>query len=413
MRRLKNIFWKSVLCSMLLLILVLSGNAVDTITINSLEDNEGSDTVITLRKAINIANAKKVAIFDFGGKTGTILLKSDLPAINANTMAIYGTAGGDLKIDGDGKYRAFSILGGNVYIDDLVITHTFAKGGNGGNSGLSAAGAGGGGGMGSAVFLYKGLVTCTSCFFVENKVQGGNGGVSAGKGYSASGGGFSGDGKTVPQYSLYSVGGGSGGILGSSGEGGRAGANDGTMPGNGGFGGGGAGGTLYSYEDSNLTIIGASGGFGGGGGGCLYPGARGQGGLFAGNGDLWLGGGGAGLGGAVFARENTSLILKWCHFTGNVATHGNGNLITGNLYSRSGDGQGKGGAVFAMDGARVTAVGLHFSNNTADDAADKDLEYNDSFIGRKLDTNDFYGVFNSDDGSSAFPPSAASNWENY
>ena len=180
---------------------------------------------------------------------------------------------------------------------------------------------------------------------------------------------------------------------------------------NGGFGGGGGG-----ANDMSGTFDGGKGGFGGGGGGCVTNGSGGQGGLWAGDGTLGNGGGGAGLGGAIFVRENAELLLTDCTFTGNAAHRGMG----GNDSEENSKGEGKGGAIFAMDGAIVQVKGnitfIDSDNshpNTADDAANPDDPFDISMFGQQIDNPDFCGIFGIADGNTAFPPSAASNWSLY
>lgn len=391
--------WKPAIVALLIgMSMALSGQA-ETITVNSLNDSEGGATEITLRKAINTANAMSTDVtITFGSLGGTLVLASDLPAIK-RSMVIYGSGKSNLTIHGAYKYRVFSILDGNVSISDLTISSAYAKGGNGGSYFATAGGGGGGGGMGAALFVYKGTVNCSNVDFANNKVQGGNGGVS---GYNdpdhfvggSGGGGFAGDGGTFVGMSGGS--GGSGGVLGNDGAGGYS-AGFQYAAGAGKFGGGGGGGIDSAPNSSYYN--GGSGGFGGGGGGASQGGACGQGGSFGGAASSHNGGGGAGLGGAVFVRENATLLLQYCNFTSNQALRGTGST----------NGQGKGGAIFAMTGARVKVYWLSFSGNAADDAKNT----GDVLLNTPLDTPDVWGLLKDVNDTTAFPPSEAVNWSLY
>ena len=126
-------FWQSAITILLWMSIALSGNT-ETITITQMSDND-SDGGITLRQAINMANAMSSTdvTIDFGSLTGSVLLTSDLPAIT-RSMIINGSGNDKLTIDGNYKYRVFSVLVGEVYILNLTISHAYAKGGNGGAS---------------------------------------------------------------------------------------------------------------------------------------------------------------------------------------------------------------------------------------------------------------------------------------
>lgn len=409
-------FWKPAFAIMLWMSLVLSANAV-TINVNSLADTVGNATdEVTLRWAINhlneIGNLFNVHYISIPDLKGEIVLESDLPPISV--YMIISAPAASVAINGASAHRIFSVLGGKLDIRNLTLSNALAKGGKGGSGGRYCAGGGGGGGMGAALFINQGIAKCTKVTFMDNTAQGGKGGdnwASSGGSYyigGGGGGGFAGDGGT---FTGSGGNGGSGGILGGEGQGGRS-ATYSYAAKNGGFGGGGGG-----AGDMTGTYNGGQGGFGGGGGGYVSPGIGGQGGLWAGNGFEKNGGGGAGLGGAIFVRENAELFLTDCIFTGNAAHRG----IGGNDSNESGKGKGKGGAIFAMDGATVKVKGnITFIDpdnshpNTADDAANPDDAFDISLFGWNLDIPDFYGVFTiADEGETAFPPSAAPNWSLY
>lgn len=407
-----NWFWKTAFVGVVWMSLVLSTNA-ETIVVNSLADTEGSAANVTLRWAINraneIANKSEYTVIDMSLLTGVIVLESDLPPIRFETK-IVGSGKSNLTISGNSEHRVFSVLQGDTIIKSLTVSGAYAKGGNGGNGGDS--GGGGGGGMGAALFIYKGNVGCYDVDFVNNKVQGGNGGTtSSSYAYgSGGGGGFGGDGENAK--SSGSAAGGSGGVLEEKGQGGCSGG-DSIQAGNGGFGGGGGGGDGV-YANGEI-YCGGSGGFGGGGGGTHEynnPNVEmGHAGLFGGYGsNMGIGGGGAGLGGAIFVRENAKLFLVNCSFTGNSAVGGLSPSIPFYSTTISGEnGQGKGGAVFAMENAVVKVSNITFSGNTAGNPSVRETPA--YFLNTPLDSNDFFGTFQEiEDDSTAFPPSAASNW---
>jgi len=408
MKKQGSCVWKPVFAGMAWMCLVLSANAA-TIVVNSLDDSEGSTSVVTLRWAINQVNAAPSTtdtLIDMSGVSGYIILISDLPPIRYNTV-IKGSTVNSLTIHGGGAHRIFSVLSGKLTINNLILTKAFAKGGNGGK-GLGLCGGGGGGaGMGAALFVNQNAeANCVNVVFDGNEVRGGNGETAYSGGYPydswpGSGGGFAGDGSTAK--SMGGIAGGSGGMLGSEGEGGWAYNyyNSSTM--GGGFGGGGGAG---SYPHN----IGGSGGFGGGGGAYSNDGSSGtpgQGGFFGGKSSGLYGGGGAGLGGAIFVRDDARLVLENCTFKGNAAHHG----VGGN------NGQGKGGAIFARNGGIVKVKGTitfdSVNKNTADDSADPTVSFDTSLFGQNLDIPEVRGVLHFVDDTTAFPPSAASNWPLY
>lgn len=370
-----------------------------TIQVTSLKDDSEVGDGVTLRDAIGLANIShlsEIVTIDLSELKGTIVLKSDLSAISCY-VAIHGSKINDVTISGGGKYRAFSVVFGFADIRNLRIANAYAKGGNGGNG--QYCGGGGGAGMGAALFVNKGaIVNCTHVVFINNKVQGGDGGswgVSP-AGHAGSGGGFAGDGGF--KYETQADGG-SGGILGEDGEGGASGYED-EAPGDGGFG---AGGGAADYMGDILES--GDGGFGGGGGGAIYGEGRlygwgdefgfGRPGMYDGG-----GGGGAGLGGAIFVREKGRLFLDHCSFIDNSALGSHGQ-------ETKCDGKGMGGAIFIMDNAYAAARDLTFSGNTAEDSG-----WNVAYLDR--DTPDVFGILHDVDGSTtAFPPSAASNWSLY
>lgn len=372
-----NNLWKFVVSMMVLMSLSLAEIA-QAIEVNSKADTEGGGAVMTLRRAIKQANSQGYAVISFKSKDA-IVLKSDLPPIQSS-MTIEGYPN-NITISGDGKYRVFTVLGGDVILENLTITKAYAKGGDGGNGSVTTGG--GGAGMGAALFINGGRVDCRYVNFTNNTAEGGEGGkITSSIEYAGSGGGFAGNGTSlIENDGSNRAKGGSGGALEPEGLGGDAGENLGDG-GNGGFGGGGgaAGNNLVSFQTN-----GGAGGFGGGGGGALPLGAPGAGGLFGGNAYGNNGGGGAGLGGAIFVRDTvTSVSLDHCTFTGNKALHGAG-PHAGYF------GLAKGGALFIMDGRYVTVYAVSFSNNTAADAEYPDYSFSLRDLTLTVDQSDIYG----------------------
>jgi len=121
-------FWKPAVLALLIgMNMALSGQA-EIIIVNSLNDSEGSATEITLRKAINMANAMSTEVrISFETLGGTLVLNSDLPAIK-RSMTIIASGAGALTIHGAYKYRVFSILDGNVTLMNLTISSAYAMG---------------------------------------------------------------------------------------------------------------------------------------------------------------------------------------------------------------------------------------------------------------------------------------------
>ena len=367
-----NHLWMFAAAVIILMSGASSGNTKTKLIITSLEDTKGSEDVMTLRRAINKANAtfdgSNFIDIEFGNLSGEILLHSDLPPVSS-FINIYGNP--YITINGDNKYRVFTLLNGHFYLSTLTITNAFAKGGNGGEG--KYTGGGGGAGMGAAFFVFAGEAFCYKVAFINNKAQGGKGGAadSTQKGYAGSGGGFAGDGYSMASM-LVSAAGGSGGVLDKNGQGGMAGGA--TYSGDdGGFGGGGGG---ASWNQGLSKMSGGDGGFGGGGGGGYSNNTAGSGKHFGGDGSSnGSGGGGAGLGGAIFVRENAYMELRFCTFTGNSALHGHGR-------NSGSDGKGKGGAIFVMNGARVRVQDyITVNSNTADDTENPDILFDSSMLG--------------------------------
>ncbi|MGE3180221.1 MAG: Ig-like domain-containing protein [Phycisphaerae bacterium] len=362
-----------------------------TFVVDTLVDEDDGVGVndVSLRDAINAANANAEADVITFSVTGTITLTAALPSITTD-MTIDGPGSDQLIIDGNSLYRAFALLSGDVEISDLAIHHGFARGGAGGDT-RDGGGGGGAAGLGGAIYSQTNAVV-RNVDFDGNSAIGGDGGgyiVSGSSGGGGGGGlGAAGDnnasssgasgGIAAPLSGMPGVGNGFAGGEGAGGSGGDYGNTGGA----GGFGGGGGGSGEADGPFSQAS--GGAGGFGGGGG-AGFAGA-GSGGTFGGNGydyDLGSGGGGgAGLGGAIFVRAGNFRIFN-SSLDNNSATAGVGGASNGGG-NRGDDGQGKGGAIFVNAGATVITGGLSFSGNAAEDD-----------LGTNGDDDDVYGTLSS------------------
>lgn len=356
---------------------------VDTLA----DENDGVGTGgISLRDAINAANGAAGDDAITFSVTGTITLTGDLPNITSN-ITIDGGDADDMSIDGTNLYRAFKVIGSTtqVTIRNLTIANMRAAGGNGR---ATDAGGGGGGaaGMGAALFVNDGAVQARAMRFEGNTAVGGVGGSSASLGGVIAGGGGGGIGANAGSVwdgsdgGFLSGAGGTGGYPGATGgegAGGGGGYNAGSG-GSGGFGGGG-GGTGINFGFGALSAGNGGFGGGGGGGGVVSGGSAsgGAGGTFGGSGadgaggSQGGGGGGAGLGGAIFVRAGTIVIVD-STFASNSAAGGSGSLGGTN-------GQGKGGAIFVNSGATALISGLSYSGNSASDNAHTTGDDNDVY----------------------------------
>jgi hypothetical protein len=330
--------------------------AQTVLTVNSL-NNSGSGT---LRNTIATANTTSGAVnivFNISGG-GTINLSGDMPALtNSGGISIDGANGGQGAITiNAGGIRPF-FIGINsadntgltatatstpFALSNLTIMNGIAVGGNGG-TGNSAAG-GGGAGLGGAVFVSAGTLTVSNMTFTSNQAIGGNGATGSSNFTGGGGGGGMGGSGGIGPSGTRSGGGGGG--FGTGSNGGNGGSN--AVGGNGTAGSytngttgatkagnGGAGQTTSAVPVAGGTG-GNNGGGGGGGGGGTTSGAWGSGGgggvsgvagANGGNGGDggFGGGGGAGFGGAIFVRQNATLIVSGTNtFTSNTVTGGTG-----------------------------------------------------------------------------------------
>ena len=305
-------------------------------------------------------------IFFINAPAGTVLINSltlEHGSVRGGSGGI-GTGGGG---GGAGLGGAIFLNSGNLTVTNLVFSTNSATGGSGGVgwqfTDTPAGGGGGGGGLdfnggngfggsidGGMTFQGPGggggALTSAGGSGTADTIGGGNGGgLSGGPGGSnqlvsgnagnggspitADGGGGGGG------LNITAGNGGNGGKGSDFGGGGGAGSsNSGSsgFSGNGGFGGGGGGG---AYSFNGVANPGGNGGFGGGGGGngCISNitmgpiGLSGLGGFGAENGYLEqfntpCGGAGLGAGGAIFAREGTTLSVEDCSFAGDTVAPG-------------------------------------------------------------------------------------------
>ena len=357
-------------------------DGTNTITVNTAEDsNAPVNDLVSLRSALTMAHTggstksdgfidktKKVNI-DLSPISGkTLVLTDRLPAIDKE-IAISGLLQTPITIDGGNKHRIFFVRAGKLSLSNVILQNGRAKGGDGAMGGKSG---GGGAGMGGAAFVNRDTeLVCRNIQFIGNSAIGGTGGY--GKSHdpgTGGGGGFYG--------SAQGHIGGSGGYLGDEGKGGNAGIGWYNHGGNGGFGGGGGA--------TDFPVYGGSGGYGGGGGDV-----SGNGGSFGGR--AWevggicvnrynYAGGGAGLGGAIFVRENGKLSVNMCVFQNNQS-------IRGNVVFERCSGQGKGGAIFTQYNP-IILDSVTFVSNVASNAGNS-FVYGAAF----QDNSDFYGTFRS------------------
>jgi uncharacterized protein with beta-barrel porin domain len=246
-------------------------------------------------------------------------------------------------IDGNGQFRPFFVLDGQVSINNLTVANGRAAGGDGGAVGASGVAGGGGGGLGAGGGLFvnnTASVTLTNVAFTNNAAAGGAGGAS-GSGIfvrGGSGGGGLGGAGGIGDFG----GGGGGGLYGVGGTGGSSGF---TTPAGGGGGGGitGTGGTGGNADGGSggagSSIAGGGGGGGGGGNGGAgidTSGTGGNGGTGGGG-----GGGGGGIGGNIGSNGTNS--SGGSGGAGGIGGGGGGGGVGVGTDSGAGGGGGAGG----------------------------------------------------------------------
>lgn len=322
----------------------------------------------SLREAVAAASDNDLITFNDGILPITL---TSGPLVISSSFTIDGkTSGGNITISGGGTVRPFMINSGSAIISNLTIADGAAIGGQGGGS-AKGGGGGGGAGLGGACFA-DANITLVNVIFANNMAQGGDGGsINNTRDFGGGGGGgLGGNGGSATTNGVIGGGGGGqfpqdigidGGVnrgigIGGGGDGGVA-ASVGNPGGR--FGGGGGGGGVRAPPsppgpankggdggyagggggegDSSSTTEGGGagqGGFGGGGGGTSADSIAHRGvSVFGGGAGGFLsqtegspGGGGAGLGGAIFASNQSITTLKITDgvmsFTGNTVNPG-------------------------------------------------------------------------------------------
>ena len=363
-----------------------------TITVTSLADDTTTDTLITLREAIQAANTDAsvdgstagsgadtivfdaslyaagdvtvdVSVFDTGLDSSEVGPTAFSISSNLTIQGPSGDNGVTITRNSGSNFRLFAVTGaGNLTLDSVTVSNGAAVGFNGGTGRQSG---GGGAGLGGGVFVNSGgSLTIRNSLLTGNTAVGGSGGSTGGLFQAGGGGGGLGaNGNAGSNGSSGGAGGGpnngtangGAGGFGGGGGGGRYAFFSSASGGSGGFGGGGGGGGItYSFivYQSNP---GGAGGFGGGGGGGSsggvsgFGGGSGQSGYFAG------GGHGAGMGGAVFNNGGTVTITN-STLTGNSAEGKTSGASTQHS-------AGLGGAVFSRNGS-VEVLNSTISANT-------------------------------------------------
>ncbi|HKI86875.1 MAG TPA: Ig-like domain-containing protein, partial [Thermoanaerobaculia bacterium] len=406
---------RAMLIAIFLLASAVPSVASVTLTVNSNGDQSAaspaactgivSASTVTLRSAIEAAEACGGGTIAFSGVTGTITLGSELPKIT-QPLTITGPGAATLTVSGNNAVRILRIDAGAsiVSISGLTLANGVAAGqpGSDGQGNLGGGG-GGAGAMGGAIYVASGNVDISNVAFSNNLATGGTGGDApnnfvlyalydgdGGNGGNGDLGGTGGAGgvdtphnNSTGYYAGGAGGGGgaSGGIGGSNGQpgdsaggGGSAGGKGGGIAGGGGGSGGGCGGGSAHPPDS--TDFGGVGGTG-------YSGCEQGGG----------GGGGGGLGGAVFVGAGT-VTFNTVTFSNNSAdggAAGAGWPTPGLSYPVAAPGLGKGGAIFVDTGGAVVNTNPTYSSNSASDAltlcSDNNNVYSRGGYGGEAPTN--------------------------
>ncbi|MDF3864842.1 DUF4347 domain-containing protein [Pseudomonas denitrificans (nom. rej.)] len=300
-------------------------HSLATITVTSNADSGAG----TLRNAIAGATAGDTITFSTPGMTvglttGQLLINKNLTIdgdLNDDGVA-------DVTVDANYRSRVFSITGGTVKLDGLVITHGLVSGAGGDYNSVDGKDA-----LGAGISITGGTLTLLHSSITGNiaAAGGGNGGGS-GYGYGGGGGaGFNGiggarGGNYSPGYAGQSGGGGSGGnggmysAIAQTGRGGTTvgGAGGSTAPG---FSSGGAGGSAGS---AGIGFIGG----GGAGAAASLANAVGKGGSAA---------------GAMFIGAGATVYMASTTITSNLGAGGGGagsSQIGGVNGANGGDGVG-------------------------------------------------------------------------
>jgi hypothetical protein len=360
----------------------------------------------TLREAIALANATPQALQReiLLRTNGVIPIESTLPQIQ-HAIQLTGSSAFLNVIDGQMSNTVFDVSSsGRLEVEALTIRHAVAA--------LNQNGGG---------IRNEGLCSLERCMIISNKTTGGFGGgianrgtlvmnsctlagnsaVGESTGLGGAGAGFGGalfsEGTIFATNVTFSSNQALGGSAGLATDSGRGGGPEGgapgqegnryfgsKSPGTGGFGSGGGRGSGTSYFLDFYPGGGGSGGFGGGGGaggwglvGASYSiaGPGGRGGYGAGDAischltndtrfPEWVAtsGGGGGIGGAVFIKNGTAILVN-CTIVRNSAAGGKGSV---DRYQRceGAPGSGIAGALFNYQGS-VTLKNSIVANNTA------------------------------------------------
>ncbi|HEV7736683.1 MAG TPA: hypothetical protein VGO47_04830, partial [Chlamydiales bacterium] len=140
----------------------------------------GTPATTDLRGALNQVNINpqfQGYVINFSPGLGPIHLGALLPVLNlvqSYPLAINGNASSPVIIDGGNTYRGLLAHQGTVFLSNLQIQNTIARGGNGG----AGSGLGGGGGMGAgaALFVNSASVILSNVSMNNSVAIGGNGG---------------------------------------------------------------------------------------------------------------------------------------------------------------------------------------------------------------------------------------------
>jgi hypothetical protein len=423
-----------VFASLCLLAAAAVGEAA-TLTVNSAaDDTPGGDGLVTLREAVEAANADGTTdLGDTGSGADTIVFDGALAGATIELVSAADTSFGpsalaitsDVTIDGAGapfltvarsgavaRLRLFYVSGaGTLRLERITLEGGAAIGFDGGETHRGGTG-GGGAGLGGAVFN-QGTLEIVESTLAGNQATGGMGGPQSNifdtfpRGGSG-GGGTAGDGgDPTGGCCAFDVGGAGGAGGGGAGGDGSEAPSGGTAGSAGGFGGGAGGGGGNANDPAFAGGAGGFGGGGGGGGGGQTGQAGGAGGAAGFGGGAGAtggssgsistpgggGGGGAGMGGAVFNHGGTVTVVN-STFSGNSAAGGAGGRGNG------GAGQGLGGAIFNRNGtldvlaATVTGNGGGGIYNLGDAGGTASATIEGTILANSSSGNDFVSATN-------------------
>jgi hypothetical protein len=318
-----------------------------TITVITTDD---TNTDGTLRNAILTANPGDTITFNLPSSPSNITLVAPLPAITQSSLIISAPGSDQVTIDGAGTFSIFSIAGGNLVLENLILQNGLSLGGSGGNGNTSGGGGGGGAGGGGGLYVHTGsTVSLNGVSLSNNSAIGGAGGANTGSGSSFNAGG--GGGAFGSSYASQSGNGGNGTVSSSGGGGGGGGGN--TAGGNGGS-------NSAGVAGGSTSVIGGGGGGGSGGaaGGAAQVTTGGSPNA-GGTGSSPQGGGGAGMGGVGGAASPTQCGIGGPGIgSDGFFGGGGGGGSKGTTTGGAGTGTGGGGGSFqGAGGAGGTAGG--------------------------------------------------------